>query len=122
MEHYLGQKLKMLREERGWSQRELGKKLNKGISTISGYESDAHSIPLDVLISLAATIYDISLDELIGLKKPDSVSIQGLSEFQIMILRDLRNEFSKPTNQTGNLSDKQMEILHDIIQAFSKSI
>lgn len=30
-----------------------------------------------------------------------------------MILRDLRNEFSKPTNQTGNLSDKQMEILHD---------
>lgn len=38
MEHYLGQKLKMLREERGWSQRELGKKLNKGISTISGYE------------------------------------------------------------------------------------
>lgn len=121
MEHYLGQKLKMLREERGLSQRELGKKLNKGISTISGYESDAHSIPLDVLISLAA-IYDISLDELIGLKKPDSVSIQGLSEFQIMILRDLRNEFSKPTNQTGNLSDKQMEILHDIIQAFSKSI
>lgn len=121
MEHYLGQKLKKLREDRGWSQKDLGQKLNKGISTISGYESDAHSIPSDVLISLAA-IYDISLDDLIGIKKPDSISIQGLNEFQSAILIALRNEFLTPTSQTGNLSKPQMKILHDIIQSFSKSV
>lgn len=42
MEHYLGEKLKKLRESRGWTQADLAKRLNKAVSTISGYESDAH--------------------------------------------------------------------------------
>ena len=49
MEHYLGEKLKKLRESRGWTQADLAKRLNKAVSTVSGYESDAHAIPLDVL-------------------------------------------------------------------------
>lgn len=53
MEHYLGEKLKNLRESRNWSQAELAKRLNKAVSTISGYESDAHAIPLDVLVSIS---------------------------------------------------------------------
>lgn len=40
MEHYLGEKLKKLRESRGWTQADLAKRLNKAVSTISGYESD----------------------------------------------------------------------------------
>lgn len=44
MEHYLGEKLKKLRESRGWTQADLAKRLNKAVSTISGYESDAHAI------------------------------------------------------------------------------
>ena len=47
MEHYLGEKLKKLRESRGWTQADLAKRLNKAVSTVSGYESDAHAIPLD---------------------------------------------------------------------------
>lgn len=43
MEHYLGEKLKKLRESRGWTQADLAKRLNKAVSTISGYESDAHA-------------------------------------------------------------------------------
>lgn len=43
MEHYLGEKLKKLRESRGWTQADLAKRLNKAVSTISGYESDAHT-------------------------------------------------------------------------------
>lgn len=37
MEHYLGEKLKKLRESRGWTQADLAKRLNKAVSTISGY-------------------------------------------------------------------------------------
>ena len=54
MEHYLGEKLKKLRESRGWTQADLAKRLNKAVSTISGYESDAHAIPLDVLASISS--------------------------------------------------------------------
>ena len=36
MEHYLGEKLKKLRESRGWTQADLAKRLNKAVSTVSG--------------------------------------------------------------------------------------
>ena len=66
MEYYLGEKLKSLRESRNWTQADLAKRLNKAVSTISGYESDAHAIPLDVLSSIAM-LFGISADELLGL-------------------------------------------------------
>ena len=65
MEHYLGEKLKKLRESRGWTQADLAKRLNKAVSTVSGYESDAHAIPLDVLAS-NSSLFNISTDELLG--------------------------------------------------------
>lgn len=46
MEHYLGEKLKKLRESRGWTQADLAKRLNKAVSTISGLaHSVFHKIP-----------------------------------------------------------------------------
>lgn len=119
MEHYLGQILKQLRESRGWTQKDLAIKLNKGFSTISGYETDAHTIPLDALISISA-IFNVSLDELVGLEKSDSVSLKGLNEFQIHTIKELRNEFLVPTNQSHDLSEQQMRILHDVIKSFSR--
>lgn len=50
MEYYLGEKLKSLRESRNWTQADLAKRLNKAVSTISGYESDAYPVfPLLIL-------------------------------------------------------------------------
>ena len=65
MEHYLGEKLKKLRESRGWTQADLAKRLNKAVSTVSGYESDAHAIPLDVLSSISS-LFSISTDPRTG--------------------------------------------------------
>lgn len=119
MEYYLGAKLRQLREERRWSQKELASRLNKGVSTISGYESEAHPIPLDVLISVV-TLFNISLDEFVGLEKPDSISVGGLNKFQVEILKELKREYIAPTNRTSNLSKEQLKILHDVIQSFGE--
>lgn len=81
MEHYLGEKLKKLRESRGWTQADLAKRLNKAVSTISGYESDAHAIPLDVLASISS-LFSISTDELLGLDAPEVLSLSGLTGAQ----------------------------------------
>lgn len=105
MEHYLGEKLKKLRESRGWTQADLAKRLNKAVSTISGYESDAHAIPLDVLAS-------------IGLDAPEVLSLSGLTGAQKKTLIKLRNELLSPSQKGNDLSPQQMEILHDIIKAF----
>lgn len=52
MEHYLGAKIKELRQGRNWTQSYLAARLNKSVSTVSGYESDAHPIPTDVRLVL----------------------------------------------------------------------
>ena len=116
MEHYLGEKLKKLRESRGWTQADLAKRLNKAVSTVSGYESDAHAIPLDVLSSISS-LFSISTDELLGLDAPELLSLSGLTEDQKKTLVKLRDEFLAPSQQGNDLSPQQMEILHDVIKA-----
>ena len=115
MEHYLGEKLKKLRESRGWTQADLAKRLNKAVSTVSGYESDA--IPLDVLASISS-LFSISTDELLGLDAPEVLSLSGLTGAQKKTLIKLRNELLSPSQKGNDLSPQQMEILHDIIKAF----
>ena len=110
MEHYLGEKLKNLRESRNWSQAELAKRLNKAVSTISGYESDAHAIPLDVL--------GVSTDELLDLETTNVLSLSGLTEEQCNLLRKIRQEYLSPSQRGKDFSKNQMDILHDIISSF----
>lgn len=117
MEHYLGEKLKFLREQRNWSQKDLAARLNKATSTISGYESDAHTIPLDVFIS-SASLFGVSLDEFAGLEKPEYLSLEGLTPKQREILKQLKNEYLTASQRGNDFSQIQMDILHDIIKSF----
>lgn len=39
MERYLGAKIKELRQSRNWTQAYLAERLNKSVSTVSGYEA-----------------------------------------------------------------------------------
>ena len=73
---HLGEKLKKLRESRNWTQAELAKRLNKSVSTVSGYESDAHAIPLDVLVSISL-LFGISTDELLNLETVNVLPLSG---------------------------------------------
>lgn len=121
MEHYLGEKLKNLRESRNWSQAELAKRLNKAVSTISGYESDAesdaHAIPLDVLVSISL-LFGVSTDELLDLETTNVLSLSGLTEEQCNLLRKIRQEYLSPSQRGKDFSKNQMDILHDIISSF----
>ena len=118
MEHYLGEKLKNLRESRNWSQAELAKRLNKAVSTISGYESDAHAIPLDVLVSISLLLIGVSTDELLDLETTNVLSLSGLTEEQCNLLRKIRQEYLSPSQRGKDFSKNQMDILHDIISSF----
>lgn len=111
MEHYLGEKLKNLRESRNWSQAELAKRLNKAVSTISGYESDAHAIPLDVLVSISL-LFGVSTDELLDLETTNVLSLSGLTEEQCNLLRKIRQEYLSPSQRGKDFSKNQMDILH----------
>ena len=117
MERYTGARLKELRQAKNWSQADLAARLNKAVSTISGYESDSHPIPTDVLINIA-DLFDISLDDFFSLQKPEMLSVKGLSEEQIEIIRRLITEYKTPTNRSCNYSESQMNLIHDILYTF----
>ncbi|WP_020415406.1 helix-turn-helix domain-containing protein [Microbulbifer variabilis] len=59
-----GKRLKELRKQKGWPQKELASKLDIRYSHLNKYESGMHAPPLEKLIQLA-DIFEVSLDYLV---------------------------------------------------------
>lgn len=66
MKIILGQRLRELREEKGFTQKELAKELNIHSVTYLHYEKDQREPPLTLLAKIAK-FYDVSVDYLLGL-------------------------------------------------------
>ncbi|ANU46824.1 transcriptional regulator [Enterocloster clostridioformis] len=88
----LGELIKVLRTERGYSQAKLAEKLNKSKSTISKYESNQKMPPLETLINISL-LFNVSLDYLAGIEKGKSFPISSLTRKQIEIINTLIIEF-----------------------------
>ncbi len=87
-----GLTLKRLREEKGYSQAQLAKKLNISKSSISKYESN-QSVPSIETLTRLSLIYGVSLDYLVGIEKNKTISVEGLTNRQLDILNTLLVEF-----------------------------
>jgi transcriptional regulator with XRE-family HTH domain len=61
----LGERIKRLRQERGWSQAQLGQKLGVHQKQVSGYERDIHVPSTDLLIRISEA-FDVTLDYLVS--------------------------------------------------------
>lgn len=59
----LGERIRRLRQERGWSQGQLAQKLMVHQKQISGYERSVHLPSTDLLIRIAE-VFNVSLDYL----------------------------------------------------------
>lgn len=66
MEIFLGQRLKELRIERGWTQKETAEKLGLHSVTYLHYEKGQREPPLALLADMAA-LFEVSTDYLLGL-------------------------------------------------------
>lgn len=67
-DNYIGKKIKVLRIERGYSQRELGRVLGFCNQTVSFWESGQREPDLDTLV-LLADFFEVSTDFLLGRKE-----------------------------------------------------
>jgi transcriptional regulator with XRE-family HTH domain len=67
----LGEKIKMLREKRGWTQTQAAEKIGISSQVLSNYERDYRS-PDKEVISKIATLYNHSTDWLLGLTETES--------------------------------------------------
>lgn len=113
----LGSRLKFIRQKRGITQKELAKRINKSISAISSYESNAQQPPLDVIVDIALAL-NVSLDYLTGMDKFNSVSVRSLSPEQSALVDLLLQEFHAEHTYAGKLSQQQIILLQKMIQYF----
>ena len=91
--NYIGDHIRKLREEKGWTQQVLGKKLGKKTSTISAYETNAKLPSVDCLIEMAE-LFDVSLDTLVYGDRSNMISIRALRPEQKELISELTHVFS----------------------------
>ena len=116
-----GALLRQLRETRGLTQEQLADKINREKTSVSKYESNLQSPTLETMIEFAA-IFNVSLDYLAGLSSGKALSLNGLSESQTDILLRLSAAFrEKKPMAFRSLNDRQLELLKDIIEEFSRT-
>lgn len=78
-------RIRELREKFGYTQAEIGHKLNIQRATYSNYENETRSLPLEVIIDLAE-LYHVSVDYIVRGVEPEST--YDLNSSQKKLLKD----------------------------------
>ena len=94
----IAEKIKRLREARGWSQAELARRLGVTRNGANSWEQGL-SMPSPACLVELARVFSVSTDYLLGIENLDSVNVTGLSDREIALLTDmadmLRNKGEK---------------------------
>ena len=105
MKLYIGENLKRLRKEKGFTQEQLAERLNVSFQAVSKWEC-GDGYPDIVMLPSIAQIFGVSLDELVGMQKicsnkeaekilaqVDANESRGLREENVMLLREAVKRF-----------------------------
>ena len=114
--NYIGDHIRKLREEKGWTQQVLGKKLGKKTSTISAYEMNAKLPSVDCLIEMAE-LFDVSLDTLVYGDRSNLISVRALRPEQKELISELTQVFSA----RHTTAEQRLELFSKIVSHLSQS-
>ena len=81
-------RIKALRESRGWTQAELARKMNMTRNGINSWEQ-GFSMPSPPSLVELARLFSVSTDYLLGVEKHNTVHVAGLSERDVALLAQL---------------------------------
>lgn len=117
--NYIGDHIRKLREEKGWTQQVLGKKLGKKTSTISAYETNAKLPSVDCLVDCLiemAELFDVSLDTLVYGDRSNLISIRALRPEQKELISELTQVFSA----RHTTAEQRLELFSKIVSHLSQ--
>ena len=83
-----GERLRLLRRSKKWTQKDLAARLGITKSVISAYETSLRYPSYGILIRIAA-IFKVSTDYLLGVEKENSFNTSGLSPENEQLIRQL---------------------------------
>lgn len=94
---YMGEKLKSLRIEKNYTQKQISERIGLAISAVSSYESGARYPSYDVLVKLSR-IYHVSTDYLLGVTSQRTIDVSDLDNEEIELVSQLVEKFRKLHN------------------------
>lgn len=92
-------KIKFLREQLGFTQSDLAKKLGITRSSVNAWEMGI-SVPSTQYVVELAGIFKVSTDYLLGVQDTASVSVDGLSETDVQLVNAVINHLRQKNNAT----------------------
>ena len=93
----MGDKLKSLRIENKYTQKQISERIGLAISAVSSYESGARYPSYDVLVKLSR-IYHVSTDYLLGVTSQRTIDVSDLDEEEIELISQLVDKLRKLNN------------------------
>ena len=115
--HELGTRIRALRKQKGWTQRQLATLIHRSAAAVGSYEQETQVPPVDVLVSLAS-LFRITIEELLGLEHSEMRVAPTLTADQQNVMDMLLDEYDKPTGDGNELSDNQLQIINALIRVF----
>jgi len=103
-----GKRLKNLREKFDISQAGLGKILNVSQQTISQYENDQRTVPLEFIVDVAG-FFNVSSDYLLGIAETKNTKLLILTVEDPKIRESIENFAEFMVQQRKNESPKKRE-------------
>ena len=94
-------KIKALREQNGFTQSDLAKKLGITRSSVNAWEMGI-SVPSTQYVVELANIFKVSTDFLLGIKSTATVNVEGLSEKDVQLVNAV----------IAHLREKESAIIH----------
>ena len=93
----MGEKLKSLRIENKYTQKQISERIGLAISAVSSYESGSRYPSYDVLVKLSR-IYHVSTDYLLGVTSQRTIDVSDLYEEEIELISQLVDKLLKLNN------------------------
>ena len=82
------ERIKVLREARGWTQAELARRLSLTRNGVNSWEQGL-SMPSPACLVDLAKLFSVSTDYLLGVERLETVNVTGLNEEDIALLAQL---------------------------------
>ena len=88
------ERIKVLREARGWTQAELARRLSITRNGVNSWEQGL-SMPSPACLVDLAKLFSVSTDYLLGVERLETVNVTGLNEEDIALLAQLADRLRK---------------------------
>lgn len=94
-------RIKALRESRGWTQAELARRMNMTRNGINSWEQGLSMPSPQSLVDLAR-LFSVSTDYLLGVEKHNTVNVTGLGEKDVALIAQLAERLRSAAKNNEN--------------------